>query len=95
MGKNIGQLRYQIALERIHYLSLRAMGNSFLWSEMNELAIYALTGKLSCKEPTWAPSKEDLHEIDYGSPEGLDFIEKEFKKEWKKTHGKDSLWGSH
>lgn len=86
--KNTGEERYQIALERIFALNLRAPGQSFLYSEMNELAVYALTGKLSCDNPTWEPSQRDLDKIDYGKPKGLDFLEKEFQKEWDKMYEK-------
>jgi uncharacterized protein (DUF488 family) len=92
--KNKGEVRYIIALERIHNLSLNAFGNSFLWSKMDELALYALSGKLSSEDPCWEPEKKDLYEIDYGSPKGIKTIDKEHKKKSDRMYGGElNGWG--
>ena len=86
MKKNKGEKRFEIALERIHYVYLRSGGSGFTHSALNELVVYALTGSLSSEEPTWKPDVSDLEEIDFGKPKGIDFIETEFEKEWDKKH---------
>jgi len=87
MEKNKGEKRFEIALERIHYIYLRSGGSGFTHSVLNELVVYALTGSLSREEPTWKPNDLDLQEIDYGNPKGIEFIRAEFEKEWDEKYG--------
>ena len=84
--KNRGEIRFQIALERIFWHDLRAFGQSFLSYQMGEITRYALTGKLSSKNPTWQPTPEDIYQIDCGTPRGYQTIKEEYKKEEKKKY---------
>jgi hypothetical protein len=86
MEKNTGEKRLTIAHERIYKLGLEAMGNSFLWAEMEQISIYALTGEYN-SQATWKPSKEDLSEIDYGEPKTLPVILKEHTERQEKLYG--------
>jgi len=87
MMKNKGKIRYEIALEIIINCNLNASGTSFMSYKMGELAHYALTGELSKENPTWSPENEDLHEIDYGKPKGIDVIKEKFEIEFEKKYG--------
>lgn len=84
--KNTGEIRFEIALEIIYRLNLKAMGNSFLHCEMGVIAQYALTGEFNPKT-TWQPSREDLAEIDYGKPKGIEMIKQLHEEERKRLYG--------
>jgi hypothetical protein len=88
MEKNKGKIRFEIALERIHSNVLEhGFGTSVLWSTLDELSVYALTGKLS-RENT-KPDEKDLYEIDYGKPKGIKNIDEEYEKQCEEKHGDD------